>query len=279
MKQYMQAIIDYTENHIENPISIDDIEQYIGYSRHYLHKLFLIYTGFSVMQYVRQRKMEYARKELSKGSGVLHVAVQYGYQSDRAFRRAFKNYFQMSPSDAKHISYHFPPTLKLDEVGGINMLPYLSEVSKVEITSKYLVGVEKISTFPEGDSIDFMQEYARKNDIQPMTEIGSDIPVSEEEASEQLRGYAQYLVVSKEVFDSVQDETVLKKKQLGSKYLKLTITEPFLNPFERIPTGWKKLFSVLDESYQLNNDVALPCFEEKIEMMDCTVMNLYVAII
>ena len=59
-------------------------------------------VGQSVMGYVREWRMQLARRDLVENDAPLAVLAQkYGYGSEAAFSRAFKSTFEMSPSDAK----------------------------------------------------------------------------------------------------------------------------------------------------------------------------------
>jgi hypothetical protein len=58
----------------------------------------------------------------------------------------------------------------------------------------------------------------------------------------------------------------------------ITIDDPFKDPFERIPMGWKKLITELESKYTPKKGLGLDCFEEKVVTMTGTIMNIYVAI-
>lgn len=278
MKRYMQNIIDYIEEHIEENINIEDISKYIGYSRYYLHRLFTIYTGVSIMDYVRIRKMQYARAALKDGSNVIDVAFMYGYRSERSFRRAFKMVYKDTPSKIRKDDFSLPEKIILHELGGIKMLPYLSEVNTLKLKKYYAVGHQVISKDPESESIDYMVAYKLEHKLHPISEIGSDVPVSSKESDQGLRGYVQYLVLSKEEFDRVKDETIIKKEVETSKYIMLKVDEPFLDPFERIPNGFKKLIHYLNEHHEYNDALSISSFEEEVETMSGTYMNIYIAV-
>jgi AraC-like DNA-binding protein len=275
MKEYVQAMIDYIEVNIHEPITSNDIEKHIGYSKYYMHRVFRIYTGYSIMEYVRNRKMEYAHQSLSQGMTVLDVAVSYGYQSERAFRRVFKKYFKILPSCISKMNYQIPPKIILENIGGINVLPYLNEPIETKLPDLHIIGVKKVSKSPEEDSINFMNDYAQKHGISPISEIGSDASITEKEREEGLRGYVQFLVVSKAEYDKANEAFLLKETIPSSKAMKCTIKDPFIDPFVRIPTGWKKLFAKVESSYQVNIDISLTCFEEKVETVEGVSMNLY----
>ena len=78
------------------------LAQEIGLSRSAFSARFTELVGQSVMGYVREWRMQLARRELVENDSTLAMLAQkYGYGSEAAFSRAFKSTFEMSPSDAK----------------------------------------------------------------------------------------------------------------------------------------------------------------------------------
>lgn len=279
MKRMMiQDVIDYIDSNIEHELTIEELSEVASYSRFYLHRVFDLLIGMSVMNYVRLRKMQHARAALSHGTRVIDVALMVGYQSERSFRRAFQQVFKLTPSHVKHDIYHTPEKIQFKYKKGMTMIHYLSETSLVSCEAFYAVGVKVVSKEPENESIQKMTSFKHEHHIDPITEIGMDADVSTQDSDQGKRGYLYYLVVDKETYDSIQDPSLIKKEVQASRYLRLTIDEPFKDPFERIPMGWKKLVLELESKYQHRSDLSINCFEEKVQTMTGTIMNLYVAI-
>lgn len=279
MKQMMiQEMIDYIEDHIEDQLNLEELAENSSYSRFYLHRIFDLIIGLSVMNYVRQRKMQYARYLLSKGERVIDVAFKYGYQSERSFRRAFQQVFSMKPSFVKNQTYHIPDKIHFELKKGMTMINYLSDLKIVECQAYYAIGTKVISKDPEIESIHKMTAYKHNHQIDPFTEIGMDIGVSVADSDLGKRGYAYYLVVDKDTYEKPHDLDIIKKEVPSSKYAMITIFDPFKDPFERIPMGWKKLILELESKYTPKKGLAIDCFEEKIVTMTGTIMNIYVAI-
>ncbi len=277
-KQTIQKVIDYIEVHMDEDINVDDIATSMGYSRFYLHRLFDICTGMSMTDYLKTRRMQVARAELSSGIRILDLAIKYGYQSERSFRRAFCSIFQTPPSKIRQEHYVLPEKIHLNEEKGIAMIPYLSEIKTVTIHPFYAIGKKVISKEPENDSIDFMTAYKHKHKINPQSEIGIDAQISEKDQEKGLRGYQYFLVVNEHVFEQTNEQELMKLIMPQANYLMLTIDDPFKDPFIRIPMGWKKLMQTFDETYKYRGDLAIGCFEEKVETLTGTIMNLYIAI-
>lgn len=282
-KMYVQEIIDYIENHIEEHISLDIIETHIGYSKYYLHKLFYTYTGMYVMDYCRRRKLEYSIQDLQTKRNILDIAIAYSYMSERSYSRAFKSIYGVSPGKYRNNTCVLTPKIELSQLGGIIMLPYLTDVKIVKIEEMYALGHRIISKEPESDIITYMTNFRINNKIEVLTEIGFDVPVTKEEIDQGVRGYEQWIVVDKAYADKYKNDTVKEKVIPKGKYMMLTISDPFIDPFERITNGWKKLISEAEKTNSMMADLKvcgpeLYGFEEKIVMLHRTDMNLYLRI-
>jgi len=275
---YVQEIINFIEDNITENICIDDVSKYIGYSKFYLNKMFSIYTGMSIMFYVRKRKMEYAMYDLNKNLDIIDIAFKYGFNSRRTFSRLFTSFYGMSPSKYRDNSNVLSPKIVLEKIGGIKMLPYLSEPTKTHIGKLYVLARRVFSKNPEEEVIELQSKYKSDNNLVTLLEVGFDVPVKEDQEQQGIRGYEYWLCLSQEDYNKIESDIPKKLVIPASDYISLTIDEPFSNPFERIPNGWKKLSSHVIDNHVFN-DQAVSCGLEQVEEIDGkTVMHLFVPI-
>ncbi|WP_419903042.1 helix-turn-helix domain-containing protein [Kiloniella sp.] len=91
--------ISYMEKNLEQHVSLKEIAEKSGLSPYYFSRLFRALTGESVMSYLRQRRLtEAARKlETHKNISLINLAMDYGFDSQQAFTRAFKRTFGVPP--------------------------------------------------------------------------------------------------------------------------------------------------------------------------------------
>lgn len=89
----LQKTIDYIEERLKEPLSIEECAQYAGFSKFHFHRLFGIHLDVTLMEYVRRRRLGYAMLEVMQGKRILDIALDYGYGSERAFSRAFLQEF------------------------------------------------------------------------------------------------------------------------------------------------------------------------------------------
>ena len=108
----------YIDSHLEDSITLADLAPVSGVSRYHLSRAFLTATGYSVMRYVRGRRLSKAAKMLAAGApDILTVALMTGYGSHEAFTRAFCEQFGITPEALR--SHGGLATLQLVE--SINM--------------------------------------------------------------------------------------------------------------------------------------------------------------
>ncbi len=278
-KTYVQKIIDYIEDNIENNITIKDVSDHIGYSQFYLNRIFSVFTGMSIMYYAKKRKLEYAMTDLKSNQDIIDIAFKYGFNSRRAFSRLFSSFYGKSPSNFRENDYTLPMKIELENIGGIIMLPYLSDLFEKRIETLYVLARRVFSKNPEEEVISLQSQYKKEHNLDTVMEVGFDVPVPEDKIQEGVRGYECWLCISKEDFDAIESEVPKKLIVPTSDYIGLTIDDPFSNPFERIPNGWKKLSSNFTENYTFN-DKALNCGLEHVEEVDGkTVMHIYIPIV
>ncbi|MCM3548977.1 AraC family transcriptional regulator [Shouchella clausii] len=100
--QRMLNSIEYIESHLDNELLLDEIAAIACMSRFHFQRMFRMLTGYTVTEYIRNRRITIAAQELvySK-SKVIDVAMKYGYESPEAFTKAFRRIHGIPPSDAK----------------------------------------------------------------------------------------------------------------------------------------------------------------------------------
>lgn len=96
--QAISEAVRYIESHITDDITICDVAGHVNISPFYFQKGFRILCGFSIMEYVRNRRMALAGAELiSDDITVTELAMKYGYDSPDSFTRAFSRFHGHTP--------------------------------------------------------------------------------------------------------------------------------------------------------------------------------------
>ncbi len=101
IKQFQQSI-DYIEDHLARPLSMDAIAETAALSPFYYQRIFRALCGMTVGEYIRARRMTLAAQELSAtDQKVIDIAMKYGYDSPDSFAKAFQRFHGITPSKAR----------------------------------------------------------------------------------------------------------------------------------------------------------------------------------
>ena len=100
-----QKALWYIESHLAEALSLDEIAAIGGVSRFHMVRAFAAATGFSVMRYVRARRLSKAARALAAGApDILSLALDADYGSHEAFTRAFRDHFGVTPEAVRTAS-------------------------------------------------------------------------------------------------------------------------------------------------------------------------------
>lgn len=97
-KKNIMDVIDYINRNIEKDITIEEISNVSGYSPSHFYKLFTSITGFTVKEYIRNKRLYEAAKKLVKTDNrVIDIAMDANFQSHEVFTRAFTSLYGIPP--------------------------------------------------------------------------------------------------------------------------------------------------------------------------------------
>lgn len=94
----MAETIRYIEEHMEDELTAERVAEHFHYSIFHYTRLFKEVMGESLGLYQRKRRLTLAAEQLwTTNRGIIDIAMDYGYHSQEAFTRMFKNYFGVNP--------------------------------------------------------------------------------------------------------------------------------------------------------------------------------------
>lgn len=141
MLNQLNRMVDYIENHLAEDLSIETLSQISGNSLYHVSKVFLYLSGYSVSEYIKNRRLSEANKALLEGKSVTDVSLRYGYQSLDGFTRAFKRYSGILPSEVRGQGFSKimqKLSFSIQVTGGMSM-----ECKIIELPAFYFAGVAK----------------------------------------------------------------------------------------------------------------------------------------
>lgn len=144
----MQKAIDYIEDHLTETIDYDVVAAQSYSSSYHFQRVFSILCGFTVGEYIRNRRLTLAGAELAVGDAkVLDVALKYGYESPDGFAKAFQKFHGLLPSQARSNGSNLKSfsrlVLKFSLEGGSMMDYRIEEKDEMILTGykRHFVGV------------------------------------------------------------------------------------------------------------------------------------------
>ena len=130
-------------------LTLSCLAQKLGYSEFYISRKFKEISGMHFRDYLRQRTLAFALKEVrDTQKGLLEIALDHGFSSHEAFSRSFNEAYGITPSEYR--SNPVPVVLRtiikpfdcyLVSIGGTNMAATESDVKVYFVTipaHKYL---------------------------------------------------------------------------------------------------------------------------------------------
>ena len=139
----IQSAINFMEQHITENISAEDVANHVHISSFYFQKGFRMLCGFSVIEYIRNRRLALAGGDLATTDiKIIDIAMKYGYDSPDSFTKAFTRFHGVSPTMVRKedvmIKTFAPLKLEISLKGG-----YFMNYKIIDKESFTVLGVSK----------------------------------------------------------------------------------------------------------------------------------------
>lgn len=95
----IRDLLIWLEGHLDQPLSLDNVAAKAGYSKWHLQRMFKDVTGHAIGAYIRARRLSKSAVALRlTARPILDIALQYRFDSQQTFTRAFKKQFSQTPA-------------------------------------------------------------------------------------------------------------------------------------------------------------------------------------
>lgn len=138
------------EDNLTEIKSVEEVANELNISAMYLQKGFQIMTGYTVGEYMRNRKLYNAAIDIAESEEkIIDIAFKYGYETPESFTKAFTRFHGATPSEIRKNRYLIKTFLPLRisiVIKGGDKMDY-----KVEKMSGFkVIGLAKDSVFGDG---------------------------------------------------------------------------------------------------------------------------------
>ncbi|MCK8060141.1 MULTISPECIES: AraC family transcriptional regulator [unclassified Fusibacter] len=171
----LDNIFSYIEENLNQPFTLEDLTSVSGFSRCHFSRLFHSFTGHTLVDYVRGRRLSEAAVRLKDSNErIIDIALEYQFSSQESFTRSFSNYFGVSPAKFRKGDYSKYLLSPIDArqlvvvQGGIEVKPIVKEIGPLKVAGLLYEGTNQNYEIPELWGV-FNQ---RVTEIQNQTKVG-----------------------------------------------------------------------------------------------------------
>lgn len=94
----IQHSVDYIDTHLMDDIDLGEVAACSGYSLSHFHRVFPAITGFTLKEFVRNKRLAAAARRLvTSQDRILDLALDCGFESQEVFTRAFITLYGLTP--------------------------------------------------------------------------------------------------------------------------------------------------------------------------------------
>jgi AraC family transcriptional regulator len=159
--ELLENILIDIEKNIKNGINTDNLSQKYALSEGHLRRLFAFAFKQSIAGYIRSRRLAASLDDLlGTDSKILHIALDYGFEYEQSYIRAFRREFGQTPGGLRKLRQIVkikPPIHLLDENRLGNTLFFGPDI--VMVPEFHVIG--KRRRIPDSYSITFAPEAAK----------------------------------------------------------------------------------------------------------------------
>lgn len=95
------SIIDYINKNLFSELNIEQIATAFFISKYYLMRHFKAKTGYSIHQYILNKRLMCAKERIQNGGSLTQICFDCGFKDYSAFSRNFKKAFGQTPREIK----------------------------------------------------------------------------------------------------------------------------------------------------------------------------------
>ncbi|SQB26050.1 right origin-binding protein [Citrobacter koseri] len=161
----IRDLLTWLEGHLDQPLSLDNVAAKAGYSKWHLQRMFKDVTGHAIGAYIRARRLSKSAVALRlTARPILDIALQYRFDSQQTFTRAFKKQFSQTRRYIAVLpewsAFGIRPPMRLGEFAmPEHQFVTLEDTQLLGTTQSYSCSLEQISDFRHEMRVQFWQDF------------------------------------------------------------------------------------------------------------------------
>ena len=98
----LNKMTEYIENNLDNKIDFNELSKITNSNIFILERIFMFLTNMTITEYIKKRRLSKAFEEIrNTNSKIIDIAFKYQYNSASSFNRAFKQLFNITPTECR----------------------------------------------------------------------------------------------------------------------------------------------------------------------------------
>jgi len=177
----IQDAVNYIEENLTSKLTLEDVSNTAYFSMYHFHRVFSAMAGSSIKDYIRARRLTKAAYELvNTNKRIIDIAIEYQFESQESFTRAFKKMYGITPGRYRQNKKHFilMQKKKLRKIrlnylkGGITLQAKIVERSEFKAVGMRYYGANKNNEITElwNKFVNRIREI--KNRVEHKTSLG-----------------------------------------------------------------------------------------------------------
>ena len=99
---YLNKMIKYIEENLENEIDYSILSKITNTNIFILERIFMFLTNMTITEYIKKRRLSKAFEDIRNTNlKIIDIAFKYQYNSAPSFNRAFKQLFNITPTECR----------------------------------------------------------------------------------------------------------------------------------------------------------------------------------
>lgn len=98
----LNKMIEYIENNLDSEINYNKLSKITNTNLFILERIFMFLTNMTITEYIKKRRLSKAFEEIRNTDyKIIDIAFKYQYNSATSFNRAFKQLFNITPTECR----------------------------------------------------------------------------------------------------------------------------------------------------------------------------------